>query len=117
MGGKRSIKRVLNELGVELTYDLVLVKIADALAQNPKEIGVKLESLSNAQLLIDEIVSQQECFTIKDLKVNGKDLMTLGIPQGKQIGEILNHLLDMVLEDSKLNSKEFLLEIVEALYM
>ena len=56
---------------------------------------------------------KQKALSLKDLNVNGKDLMENGIPAGKKLGEILKHLLDCVIEDPSLNSREKLLEIAK----
>ena len=47
---------------------------------------------------------------MKELAVSGSDLIAIGIKPGKEIGEILNRLLEMVIEDPELNQKEILLE-------
>jgi tRNA nucleotidyltransferase (CCA-adding enzyme) len=50
---------------------------------------------------------------LKDLKLNGKDLIAMGVQPGKQIGVILNSLLDLVLEQPELNTEEALAEMAE----
>ena len=45
--------------------------------------------------------------------INGKDLMDMGVPQGKEIGQILSWLLDQVLEDPQLNECETLTRMAE----
>lgn len=49
---------------------------------------------------------------MKDLKITGKDLMEMGIPQGKEIGELLNWLLDQVLLHPDFNTKENLIKMI-----
>ena len=46
----------------------------------------------------------------QELAVSGSDLIAIGIKPGKEIGEILNRLLEMVIEDPELNQKEILLK-------
>ena len=53
--------------------------------------------------LIDEIISQQECFSIKDLKINGNDLISMGF-NGKEIGKILNNVLERVINETLANN-------------
>ena len=60
---------------------------------------------------IDSILSQSKALSIKDLAVTGRDLAANGIPPGKQMGIILNELLEAVLDDPELNTREKLLEI------
>ena len=65
---------------------------------------------------INEVLLSSSAFGLKDLKVNGKILMELGIPSGKILGEILKELLNCVLEDQSLNTKEKLSEIALKIY-
>lgn len=51
--------------------------------------------------------------SVKELALDGRDLIGVGVPQGKQIGEILNSLLETVLEEPQKNTKETLLAIVK----
>ena len=57
-----------------------------------------------------EILAKQQCVCLKDLAVTGKDLIAAGVQPGKQIGLILNGLLEHVLENPDDNKKEILLE-------
>ena len=105
-----SIKKMLNKIGEELLRDLIKVKWADILAQNIIYAKDRLLNLVEVQLKLNDILVKNECFSLKDLKVNGKDLMgELNLKGGKQIGEILNYLLDKVLENPELNIKETLI--------
>jgi tRNA nucleotidyltransferase (CCA-adding enzyme) len=58
------------------------------------------------------IVDHNECYSLKQLSINGSDLVSLGY-QGKQISETLNQLLDEVIEEKITNNKEILLEQVK----
>lgn len=62
-----------------------------------------------------KILSEKQPLTIKDLDINGYDLMELGINQGKEIGIMLNKLLNIILENPNLNNKEDLIKIVESI--
>jgi len=62
-----------------------------------------------------KIINEKQPLSIKDLAINGRDLIDLGIVQGKEIGEILNKLLDIVLEDSVMNERKILLNMVGSL--
>jgi tRNA nucleotidyltransferase/poly(A) polymerase len=65
--------------------------------------------------LLDQILEEDTCLTIRDLAVNGRDLMRLGIPAGKKLGEVLQSLLEAVLDETLPNEKNALLEAAEAL--
>ena len=60
-------------------------------------------------------MEQEQCLTLKDLAVTGKDLMEQGMQPGKEMGKMLNTLLDHVLENPELNNRESLLALVESL--
>ena len=64
---------------------------------------------------LDEIISNKECYSIKELAINGDDLIANGFAQGKDIGEILMALLAFVIQDNNLNTKEQLLELAQEL--
>ena len=58
------------------------------------------------------ILDRGECVSVKELAIDGKDLIAAGVAQGKQIGEILSDLLVIVLEEPEKNTKETLLSYV-----
>ena len=61
----------------------------------------------------EEILQKEECVSLKDLALTGKDLMELGVPQGKQVGAILQRLLEDVLENPEHNTREYLTDFVK----
>ncbi len=95
--------------------DIFDLRIADVygMTRTPPVLakGVWSENLIEFRERIDKIIAEKNAITIKNLAVNGKDLMGAGIPSGKEIGRILNELLEAVLEDPALNEKEKLLTI------
>ena len=109
----RHIKRWLNRLGETKFRQLILVKRADAMAQSELFRKEKLESLDKVVFVLDEVIRQQQCFSLKDLAVSGRDLIEAGIPEGAKVGSCLNRLLKMVIEESIDNNKEKLLEILK----
>lgn len=100
------IKKRLNRLGKDAFFDLLKVKRADNLAQNPKYFW--LDKLNEMENIAREIVEENE-FTLSSLKIDGNDLITLGI-RGKKIGETLNLLLNEVIEEKIPNEREALLK-------
>jgi tRNA nucleotidyltransferase (CCA-adding enzyme) len=108
---KQHIKRWLNKIGEERFRQLIKVKKADALAQAEHVRQDRIAELNGLLIKLDEILAEQQCFSLKDLEVNGRDLLEAGVPQGTQIGVILNRLMDMVIDDEAANDREVLLEI------
>ena len=76
-----------------------------------KEEMVKI--LNQAKKLYYEIIEDGECVSLKMLAVNGKDLIEQGFESGKNIGLLLQQLLEMVIVDPTLNTKEQLLRIAK----
>ena len=114
---KASIRRLAVKSGTELFQELLKVKKADTLAQSEYLREEKLAYLEKISALYQQIMEAQDCIRIKDLKINGNDLIKLGVPQGKKIGMILSEIFEMVLEEPEKNLKEFLIEYVKEKYL
>ncbi|MBR6812642.1 MAG: HD domain-containing protein [Oscillospiraceae bacterium] len=104
---QKSVKKALGKLGKELFFDLTALKRADNLAQSPL-YHQRQEEIAALEETAREIISHDQCFSLKDLAINGKDLMALGIPQGKMIGEVLSALLEAVVDEKVENQKDAL---------
>lgn len=109
----RAVRRAVVRVGIEQFPDLFAVKRADVLAQSDYKRDEKLLYIDDYERIYQEIRRQQQCLCIRDLAVDGKDLMEAGITQGKEIGETLKRLLELVLEDPKKNTKEYLLSQIK----
>jgi len=110
---KLSVKRMLNKIGEELFRDLIKIQRADILAQNPYYREERLENLAEVEEKLNLIIAQKECFNLKDLKINGGDLINLGFIKGKKIGDTLQKLLELVIEDPELNNQPDLFELAK----
>ena len=103
--------RRLNQFGEQDLRALFQIHQADRIAtgtRNPAHARQHCEELNAA---LDELLSQKPCFTLKDLAVNGKDLLALGF-QGKEIGDRLNFLLNQVMDGQVENQREALLQML-----
>ena len=105
-----SVKRWLNKIGEKRLRQLIEAIKADAAALPDEPGKVKYEAAANVIPVIGDIIGQRECFHMKDLAVNGFDIMEAGA-RGKKIGEILDRLLDMVISEQVANDKAELLKI------
>ena len=105
------VRRAVNRMGEDIFPMLFAVRRADISAQSDYLREEKLQKLTYLQELYDGILRRQECLSLKDLAVTGRDLITLGIPAGPQIGELLQELLILVLEEPERNNREELLRI------
>lgn len=108
-GSKKLMKKVMNVLGIDLTRKLLKVQFADMSAQSEYMRDEKRGYLEMAQKHLDEIVKDNECFKLSQLNVNGDDIKGLGIKEGKDIGNVLNYLLMLVVDSSLPNEKTLLL--------
>ena len=86
------------------------------MAQSDYLRAQKLELLEKRQGICEKILEKQECVQLRELKISGKDLIALKIPQGKKMGQILNQLLDIVIEDPTKNERDLLLQIAQRIY-
>ena len=85
------------------------VRRADILAQNPLGQQEKLLELQTVEELYGQILKEQDCLSLKDLAVTGRDLMEAGMEPGPGLGEVLKGLLELVVEHPEYNTKEYLL--------
>lgn len=106
---RRFIRRVG---GVGNIPDLFALRAADAEAMIKVNDG---QYLTEFKARIDRIIEEEHALDVKDLKVNGTDVMkVLNIPPGPKVGQILGTLLEKVLDDPKLNERETLLKMIKA---
>ena len=94
-------------LGEENFRRLLEVKRADNLAQAPEYRWVA-EKIDAAEKLLDEMLRREPCLQLKDLAVNGNDLLALGY-SGREIGLALQRLLQKVVAGEIENRREALL--------
>ncbi len=109
-----AVRRFIARVGKDCIPDLFLLRHADTFGLAGKKIDPAF--LSEFQDRINACLEEETAYTLKDLAVNGRDLMAMGIPAGRQIGLILNELLETVLDDPAQNTREQLLEIADAFY-
>jgi poly(A) polymerase/tRNA nucleotidyltransferase (CCA-adding enzyme) len=105
-----AIRRFIRRVGSRYLDDLFELRVADI-----KAMGRKVESGHPRQLRnrINKILREQNALHIKDMKVDGNDVMkVLGIKPGPKVGEVLGKLLEKVLDDPELNTKPKLLELI-----
>lgn len=133
------IRRTMSQMPDQLFDSLILLKCSLEDPDNPKysetpeaaadiqqpgiqhqnsiqsHISCQLRQLEQIRHTAQEIRRHGDCTSLKTLAVTGNDLIALGMKPGKQIGETLQTLLDLVLEHPERNQKEFLLSAVASL--
>lgn len=96
----------------DFAIQALMVQMADDQAKNMEKAKEKIDILQESIMLLKEMEKDQDQVSIKDLNVNGHDMMTLGL-QGKQIKDMLHFLYDIVLDDPQQNEKTYLLDIAK----
>lgn len=106
---KKSVKRWLNKIGETQFARLLDIRIADIKGQKCDYDTERVEQANLVKTILNEILQETECFSLKDLAVNGNDLIQAGYKSGKELGVMLQRLLDAVMNDELKNDKDTLL--------
>ncbi len=108
----RSIRRWLGRLGPEAFFQLIEVKRVDSMGQAPREVAGRLAELAEIKKQAEEIIAQGKCFALKDLAVDGRDVIAAGVAPGPEVGRTLDALLERVLSGETENDRKTLLELI-----
>lgn len=106
---EKYVRRLIFQAGRELFPKLVQVCRADILAQSSFRRAEKLFLLEQTEAVCREILRKQDCLSLKELAVDGRDLLAAGMAPGKQLGEVLERMLEDVLDAPEHNTKEYLM--------
>lgn len=106
----RTVKRFINKVGVDKVGGLFKLLIADRLGGKKP---VKVDDIYRLKSACERVLSEKQPLGIKDLDIDGRDLIKLGVPKNSLMGDILNLLLNKVLDDPGLNEKQTLIGIVK----
>ena len=105
------IKRLLSELTEEEFRKLLVIQRCDILAQSEYLREEKLSRIDLIESELNAVLEENSCFKLSDLAVNGKDIVSLGL-KGKEIGDTLKALLNMVIEEKIQNNRKDLLNYI-----
>ena len=111
----KNVRRAINKIGEDIFPYYLEVRMADTMAQSEYMKEEKIQNIKDVRTRYEEILEKQECVSLKTLAVTGSDLIANGMKPGKEIGVVLNKLLEYVIEHPEANSKEKLLDIKEEL--
>lgn len=113
-----AVRRFIVRVGLQYMDDLFDLRVADVFGMHNNQVNLRnsttSENILELKERIEKITEKQNALSLKDLCVNGKDLMDIGIPSGKKIGVVLNELFEAVLEDPEMNNREKLLKLAES---
>ncbi len=108
---KRLLRRRLGKFGRELMEKILLLQESD-LRGKGYGVGDEIGQFSVLRQLMDEIMAEDACLSLKDLAVSGSDLLEIGFAPGPDIGKCLNRLLALVQDEELPNEKTALLNAV-----
>lgn len=109
----KNVRRAMNRIGVDLFPYYLAVRMADVKAQSPYHRREKIENIIAMWEVYQETLVNEDCVTLRDLAVGGKDLMEIGMKPGRELGNMLNELLEWVIDEPECNKKEILCEYVK----
>ena len=108
---ERLLKRRISKLGWENVELLLQLQEADMGSKGTGK-DEAMDQFPRIRAKLGQIRQQENCFTLKDLQVSGRDMLDLGL-RGRAVGSMLERLLDGVLEGQLPNEREALLEAVK----
>lgn len=106
----KSVRRAVVKIGEDIYPLMKEIQTADVMAQSDYMRAEKLERLEELDTIYHQILAEKNCLSLKTLAVSGKDLMESGMKPGKEIGDVLHYLLEIVLDAPEKNDKKFLLK-------
>jgi len=110
-----AVRRFMRKVGVENIDDLLELRLADRKGNGSRD-GMPA-AIAKLQERIAKIIEEENAISVKDLKINGNDIMTqFQILPGPIIGKILKDLLERVLDDPEINNRDKLLELAKEFY-
>ena len=112
----KAVAKAVNVVGDDIFIDLLKVKRADKAAQNPSDLQKGIEYIDTIERIYIGLKADHYCLSLRDLAIDGRDLVALGFQEGKEIGKMLKFLFEKVLEDPAFNEKEKLKELAAKVY-
>ena len=99
---KRQLRRKIGKYGQETLSKMIQLQCADFYGKGD---GEETDQFKNINAVLEEVLSEDACLTLRDLQINGSDLQKLGFAPGPAMGECLNWLLEQVQDELLLNEK------------
>ena len=105
---ERLLKKWMNRMGADVLAEILEIKLADNIATG--NISDELEhKFCEIRIMMQDILAQQQCFSLKELAVDGNDVIACGVAPGPEVGRILEQLLMKVIDGELPNDREVLL--------
>ena len=103
---RKLLRRRLGKYGVDATFQLLALQEADFGGKGTEEVT---DTFTQIRRLLDQILAEDACLTVQDLLLDGHDLLKLGFPAGKMLGNCLSYLLEQVQDEKISNNRDALL--------
>ena len=111
---EKLVARWLRRMGAQALYELLALKEADNAAKNSVyDDNGRRQAVDEAKIILDKLIEEQAWIDLKQLAVNGNELMQMGVPSGKAVGDALELLLSLVVDKKLENSRAALTEYVK----
>ncbi len=107
-GSRKQTRKFISRAGMDIMPYLLMLMEADVMGQSDFFRNEKLMLLKETAKCVEDIIADNESVSIKDMDINGRDIMQLGVSEGKFIGEILNELFADIIEEPLHNNREYL---------
>ncbi len=111
---EETVRRLAAQIGMDTLEKVLCVKRADAIGETKEQYQKTMDYLDALSAFITQVKESGACLRREDLALSGSDLIALGITPGKQVGEVLSMLLELVLSDPKKNTRETLEKAVKS---
>lgn len=108
---EKGVKRLMSRLGAEAALQIVDIHRADTAGQHP-DCAYRYAEFDEVQAMMQKVLDEQACFSVKNLAINGNDVLAKGL-RGKQVGEALRKTLNAVMDGEIPNEKSKLLVYVD----
>lgn len=113
-GTEKQLKRLVRKIGEDAAEQLLLLHKADVTAQAACHRAERIAESDRLLAMLAMLREADACMSLKQLAVSGDDLLAIGIPQGKAVGQMLNRLLEAVMDGSLPNEHDALLAYASA---
>ena len=111
----RNVRYAVSVIGKDLFPYFIQVQTADTNAKSSYGRNNALGNILEIRKIFKTIMSEEQCVSVKELKISGADILKLGCPEGPEVGTLLNEALQKVLEDPANNDPIFLTEYIKKL--
>ena len=114
-----AVRRFIIRIGEQNLDNIIDLRLADIYGMHNcpiKEGSPSWNLLVELKTRVQKVLEEKSVLTLKNLAVNGNDLINIGIPHGKDVGIILNELLNTVIDSPSMNERDKLLNLAKNIY-